>query len=140
MKKIVVIDGQGGRIGSQLVEKLKQAFPTAELVAIGSNSIATAAMMRAGADAGATGENPVVVNCRDADAIVGPLGIMAADALCGEITPAMAVAVGQSSAIKMLLPVNRCNNYVVGRVEQPLSAMVQAAVDQLVALLKDATP
>lgn len=136
MSKVVVIDGQGGRIGSQLVEKIKSSFPAAEVVAIGTNSTATAAMLRAGADAGATGENPVVVNSRNADAILGPLGIVVADALLGEVTPVMAVAVGQSPATKILLPVNRCNHYVVGQGNQPLPTLVQAAVDQLKLLLE----
>ena len=95
MKKIVVIDGQGGRLGQMVVEGIKKEGLTAELVAIGTNSSATAAMLKAGADAAATGENPVVVACRTADVIVGPIGIVAADSLLGEITPAMAVAVGQ---------------------------------------------
>ena len=113
--KIMIIDGQGGRMGSLLTEKTKNAaIPGAQIYAIGTNSIATAAMLKAGADYGATGENPVLVNSRDADYIIGPLGIMAADSLLGEVTPAMAVAVGQSSAMKILLPVNKCNHHVVG--------------------------
>lgn len=102
-------------MGSLLTEKTKNAaIPGARIYAIGTNSIATAAMLRAGADYGATGENPVLVNSRDADYIIGPLGIMAADSLLGEVTPAMAAAVGQSSAMKILLPVNKCNHHVVG--------------------------
>ena len=95
--KIVVIDGQGGRMGALLCDKIrknKEKLPSGtELIAIGTNSAATAAMLKAGADFGATGENPVLVACRDADFIIGPLGIMAADSLLGEVTPAMAVAV-----------------------------------------------
>ncbi|MCL2461113.1 MAG: DUF3842 family protein, partial [Defluviitaleaceae bacterium] len=98
MKKIVVIDGQGGKIGSLLVSRLKAEAPRAEIYAIGTNSIATSAMVKAGADFGATGENPVLVSCRDADIIVGPIGIVVADSLVGEITPAMAAAVGKSGA------------------------------------------
>ena len=113
--KIMIIDGQGGRMGSLLTEKTKNAaIPGAQIYAIGTNSIATAAMLKAGADFGATGENPVLVNSQDADYIIGPLGIMAADSLLGEVTPAMAVAVGQSSAMKILLPVNKCNHRGVG--------------------------
>ena len=94
--KIMIIDGQGGRMGSLLTEKTKNAaIPGAQIYAIGTNSIATAAMLKAGADYGATGENPVLVNSRDADYIIGPLGIMAADSLLGEVTPAMAGAGGQ---------------------------------------------
>ncbi len=128
MKKIVVIDGQGGKIGSLLVAKLKAAPARAEVYALGTNSIATAAMMKAGADYGATGENPVVTACRNADIIVGPIGIVVADSLVGEITPAMAVAVGRSGAQKVLLPVNRCNTVVAGARGQPMAELIDAAV------------
>src|SRR5699024_1208615 len=97
---IMVIDGQGGRMGKSIVEQMKRNFPEDEILAIGTNSIATAAMLKAGADAGATGENPAIVGCRTADLIIGPLGIVIADSLLGEITPAMAAAIGQSRAKK----------------------------------------
>ena len=128
MKKIVVIDGQGGKIGSLLVSRLKAEAGRGEIYAIGTNSIATSAMLKAGADFGATGENPVVVNCRDADIIVGPVGIVVADSLVGEITPAMAAAAGRSGAQKVLLPVNRCNNHIVGVRDMPVSEMIEAAI------------
>ena len=112
--KIVIIDGQGGRLGKMLIEKIKSDKPNIELIAIGTNSIATSVMLKAGADFGATGENPVIVNAKDADCIIGPVGIIAANALLGEVTPKMAVAVGDSKARKLLIPVNKCNNYVVG--------------------------
>ena len=105
--KLVIIDGQSGRMGALLAERIKAAKLPCEVLAVGTNAIATAAMMKAGADQGATGENPVLVACRTADVIAGPIGILSADALLGEITPAMAVAVGQSPAKKLLLPVNR---------------------------------
>ena len=131
--KIMIIDGQGGRMGSLLTEKTKNAaIPGAQIYAIGTNSIATAAMLKAGADYGATGENPVLVNSRDADYIIGPLGIMAADSLLGEVTPAMAVAVGQSSALKILLPVHKCNHHVVGvSSEYSMSELAEQAVRYL---------
>ena len=131
--KIMIIDGQGGRMGSLLTEKTKNAaIPGAQIYAIGTNSIATAAMLKAGADYGATGENPVLVNSRDADYIIGPLGIMAADSLLGEVTPAMEVAVGQSSAMKILLPVNKCNHHVVGvSSEYSMSELAEQAVRYL---------
>lgn len=131
--KIMIIDGQGGRMGSLLTEKTKNAaIPGTQIYAIGTNSIATAAMLKAGADYGATGENPVLVNSRDADYIIGPLGIMAADSLLGEVTPAMAVAVGQSSAMKILLPVNKCNHHVVGvSSEYSMSELAEQAVRYL---------
>ena len=120
-------------MGSLLTEKTKNAaISSAQIYAIGTNSIATAAMLKAGADYGATGENPVLVNSRDADYIIGPLGIMAADSLLGEVTPAMAVAVGQSSAMKILLPVNKCNHHVVGvSTEYSMSELAEQAVRYL---------
>ena len=138
--KIVVIDGQGGRMGALLCEKIRKnqkELPTGtELIAIGTNSAATAAMLKAGADCGATGENPVLVACRDADFIIGPLGIMAADSLLGEVTPAMAVAVGSSLAQKILLPVNRCNHHVVGVQDYSMARLTDEAVEDLLACLE----
>ncbi|HJB98583.1 MAG TPA: DUF3842 family protein, partial [Candidatus Acutalibacter pullicola] len=89
-KKLLVIDGQGGRMGAALVSQCKAVGLPVQIIAVGANSAATTAMLKAGADAGATGENPVVVNARDADVICGPMGILTANALWGEITPAMA--------------------------------------------------
>ena len=125
--KIVVIDGQGGRIGKTIIEQLKQADPGCEVLAIGTNSLATSAMLKAGADNGATGENPVVVACRAAEVIVGPIGIIAADSMLGEITPKMAEAIGQSSARKVLVPVNKCFE-VAGVQQMSLSQYVSEAV------------
>ena len=99
---------------------------------MGTNSAATAAMLRAGADHAATGENAVVVGCRRADLIVGPVGIAIADALWGEITPTMALAVGQSRARRLLLPMNHCENLVLGVRDLNLSALVQEAVERAV--------
>ncbi|MBT9777577.1 DUF3842 family protein [Clostridium sp. MCC353] len=112
--KIIVIDGQGGKMGKSIIEQLKKSHPDLELIAIGTNSIATAAMLKAGADYGATGENPAIVNSQDADVIIGPIGIVIANSLLGEITPAMAASIGSSHAHKILIPVNRCNHHVVG--------------------------
>ena len=131
MTKVVVIDGQSGRMGQVFIERVKAAALPCELIAVGTNAIATAAMLKAGAAAGATGENPVLVNCRDADVIAGPIGILAADSLLGEITPAMAVAVGQSRAKKLLLPVNQCRNVVVGTQALTLSRLMDEAVELL---------
>lgn len=128
---VVVIDGQGGRMGAQIIEGVRAAGLPLEITAIGTNVLATSAMLKAGADRGATGENPVVVACWDADVIVGPIGILAADSLLGEITPAMAVAVGQSRAVKLLLPVNQCKNIVVGTQQMTLAQLVAEAVAQL---------
>ena len=125
--KVLVIDGQGGGLGRQLVSALAAACPEAELTAVGTNSLAANAMLKAGASRAATGENAVVVNCRRADIIVGPIGIVIADALLGEITPAMAAAVCQSGAKRVLVPINHCENYVVGVPDQPVSQLVATA-------------
>ena len=132
---IYVIDGQSGRMGQLFIERAKSAGLNGPLYAVGTNAIATAAMLKAGADRGATGENPVLVACRSADIIVGPIGILSADSLMGEITPAMAVAIGQSSARKLLLPVNQCNNIVVGVGSMSLNQLMDEAVATLQELL-----
>ncbi len=129
--KVLVIDGQGGGLGRQLVSSLAAACPEAELTAVGTNSLAANAMLKAGASRAATGENAVVVNCRRADVIVGPIGIVIADALLGEITPAMAAAVCQSGARRVLVPINHCENYVVGVPDQPVSQLVAAAAQKV---------
>lgn len=131
---VLVIDGQGGGLGRQLVAAIAAACPEAELTAVGTNSLAANAMLKAGAARVATGENAVVVNCRHADVIVGPIGIVIADALLGEITPAMAAAVCQSGAKRVLVPINHCENYVVGVPEQPVSQLVSAAAQKVKAL------
>lgn len=112
--KLLIIDAQGGGIGKQVVTAIKHNFPQAEITAVGTNSIATSAMLKAGADHAATGENAVIVGCRTADVIVGPIGIVIADAMFGEVTPAMAMAVGQSRAKRILIPINHCDNIIVG--------------------------
>ncbi len=128
MYNIVVIDGQGGGIGRQIIAGIKQAEFDATVTAVGTNSFAANAMLKAGADRAATGENAIVAACRYADFITGPLGIVIADSLLGEITPKMAVAVGQSRAKKVLIPVNLCGSIIVNTPEQPMSAHVAGAV------------
>lgn len=132
---ILVIDAQGGGIGKQLVAAIRQAVSGVVVTAVGANSAATSAMLKAGADRAATGENAVVVACRHADVIVGPVGIAIADSLLGEITPAMALAVGQSSAARILIPSNRCGNLIAGVTDQSMAALVQHAVQLLRDLL-----
>lgn len=135
MTKVVVIDGQGGRMGGAFIEQWKKKGLPGEIYALGTNSIATAAMLRSGADYGASGENPIIVHCRDAALIIGPLGIVIADALLGEITPAIALAVGQSPAQKLLLPVNRCGQHVVGVGEHSLATLIELALQEAERLL-----
>lgn len=126
--RIVVIDGQGGKIGKAVIEQIRLSGKQCQITAIGTNSLATSAMLKAGADMGATGENPVVIAARDADVIVGPIGIIAADSMLGEITPRMAEAVGQSRARKILVPVNKCFE-VAGVSEKSLTDYVNLAVE-----------
>lgn len=111
---ILIIDAQGGGIGRQLVTAIRERLPEASLTAVGTNSAATSAMLKAGAIQAATGENAVVVSSRRADVIIGPIGIVIADALLGEITPRMAQAVAQADAKRILIPINHCDNIVVG--------------------------
>ena len=133
--KIVVIDGQGGRLGKLLVEGVRGRMPQAEIYAIGTNALATASMLKAGADFGATGENPVVRAVMDADGVLGPVGIVVANAILGEVTPAMAEAVGSCRGRKFLIPMNNCGVVVAGVSEQPLSAYVASEVEALAAAL-----
>ena len=134
--KVLVIDGQGGGLGRQLVTAVKARYPEAEVLAVGTNSAATNAMLKAGADQAATGENSVAVACRKADAIMGPVGIVIADSMLGEITPRMAVSIGQSPAKRILIPVNLCDNIVVGVTEISMTKNVQNAVEALGALME----
>ena len=131
MKKVLIIDGQGGRLGKEMVEAVKGLLPEAEIIAVGTNIMATNTMLKAGADNGATGENAVIVCARTADIIVGPIGIAIADSLLGEITPAMAVAVGQSTAKKVLIPVNKCNNMIVGVGDKKTSELIKEAIEMI---------
>ena len=127
-KSILIIDAQGGGIGRQLISELKKAYPETELIAAGTNSQATAAMLKAGADHGATGENAIAVCAQRADIIAGPIGIVIADSLYGEISPSMAKAVGQSRAVRVLIPMNHCDNIVVGVSDLNVGRLVQEAV------------
>ena len=128
---ILVIDAQGGGVGKQLVAAIKRELPDCALTAVGTNVAASGAMQKAGADHTATGENAVIVGARRADVIVGSIGIVIADAMYGEITPAMALAVWQSSAKRVLIPFDHCDNYVAGCAELPLGRRIQAAVELL---------
>ncbi len=136
-KKILIIDGQGGMLGKQLVEALRKAVPAAEITAVGTNSTATSNMLKAGAHQAATGENAVLVGVRRADIVAGPVGIVIADSLLGEITPAMAMAAGQSDAYKVLLPVNRCNNIIIGTGGRTTSELIAEAVEKICEICKE---
>jgi hypothetical protein len=123
-------------MGQLFIERAVAANLSCTIDCVGTNALATAAMLKAGAANGATGENPVLVACRTADVIVGPIGILSADSLMGGITPTMAVAIGQSSARKLLLPVNQCNNIVAGTANLSLSRLMDEAVSLLADLCK----
>lgn len=127
--RILIVDGQGGGIGKALVERLRSQLPAAELIAVGTNSLAASAMIRAGASLGATGENAVLYNSSRADVIAGPMGIVAANAMLGEVTAAMAAAITGSDAQKVLVPVDRCRIHVAGNVKKPVIRLVEDAVE-----------
>ena len=133
---ILVIDGQGGQLGSQLIKTIRANYKDAKVIAVGTNATATAAMLKAGAHQASTGENPVVVACRKANVIIGPVGIVIADAMFGEITPKMAVSVGQADAVRILLPVNKCDNLVAGVPDLNLSTLIEDVMVKLSLLEK----
>ena len=133
---VLVLDGQGGRLGSQLVKEICARFPGQDLLVVGTNSMATERMLKAGAPRAATGENAVVVACRKADVIVGPIGMVIADALLGEVTPAMATAVGQSGAARILLPSDECETLIAGIGGQSMADLIRDAMDKLEGLLR----
>lgn len=133
---MLVIDGQGGQLGGQLVKSLKANFQEVNIIAIGTNATATLTMLKAGADQAATGENPVIVACRKADVIIGPIGIVIADSLFGEITPQMSMAVGQADAIRILLPVNKCDNLVAGIQDVSTTTILEDVVSKVRKILE----
>ncbi len=129
--KITIIDGQGGQLGAQLVKEIYEHFTEADITAIGTNAAATAAMLKAGAKNAATGENPVIVAARKADVIIGPVGIVIADSLLGEITEKMAAAVGKSNAVRILIPTNKCENLIAGVPNLNTSALIADTLTKL---------
>lgn len=136
---ILVIDGQGGKVGQLLVEKIRARYPDARLMAVGTNTAATAAMLRGGAAIAATGENAVAVACRTANVVIGPIGIVIADALYGEVTPRMAISVAQAQATRILIPFNQCDHFIAGMPSLPLPALIDAALDKLGQLMQGET-
>lgn len=128
--RIAVIDGQGGGIGKLIVEKLRKAFcEEIEIIALGTNSLATALMLKAGANEGATGENAICYNVNMVDIILGPMAIICANALLGELTPQMAKAIGESSVKKILIPLSKCNVEIAGIENKPLPYYVEDAIE-----------
>ena len=128
---ILIVDGQGGGVGKQLIQSLKTEFADDFIMAVGTNSAATSAMLKAGANAAATGENAVIVAARKADIIAGPVGIVIADALYGEITSQMALAIAQSNAKRILLPFQHCDNIVVGIGDFNITNLINLAVKEI---------
>ncbi|MBE6965612.1 MAG: DUF3842 family protein [Ruminococcaceae bacterium] len=128
---ILVVDAHGGGVGKALVAGIKQNIPEAYVVAVGTNSVATSAMIKAGADKGATGENAIVVCSRNVDVITGPIGIIIADALLGEITPRMALAISRSDAKRVLIPMKNCGNIVAGVGDMNMSQLIADAVREI---------
>lgn len=128
---VTVIDGQGGQLGAQLVKEISAQFQDVNLTAIGTNAIATSAMLKAGAKNAATGENSVVVACRKSDVIIGPAGIVIADSLLGEVTEKMAVAIGRANAVRILIPTNRCDNLFAGVSNVNTGALINDSVSKL---------
>ena len=129
--KVLIIDGQGGQLGGQIIKAVCAQFADADITAVGTNAVATATMLKAGAHQAATGENPVIVACRKADVIIGPIGIVIADALMGEVTPKMAMAVGQADAVRILLPVNKCDNLVAGIDKLTMNELIDDVIVKL---------
>lgn len=134
---VLIVDAQGGGIGRQLITEIKKGLPDITITAVGTNTAATAAMLKAGADEAATGENAVAVCSKKADVIIGPVGIVIADSMLGEITPRMAVSIARSPAKRILIPVNHCDNIVVGVGELNIGRLIQDVIHRLRELLSN---
>ena len=137
---VIIIDGQGGQLGSQLIKEITDQFPSVSLTAIGTNAVATAAMLKAGAKNAASGENPVIVACRKADVIIGPIGIVIADSLLGEVTEKMALAVSKADAVRILIPLNRCENLIAGVTNLNTKALISDAIAKLKSIILSKNP
>jgi hypothetical protein len=133
MKRLCVIDGQGGGIGATLIKCLKERYgESVELIGLGTNAIASAQMLKAGANRGASGENAIVQTVPTADLILGPIAITWANSMLGEVTARMAAAITSSPAPKILLPLTQESVILVGAVLEPLPHMVQRIVDEII--------
>ncbi|MGI6710502.1 MAG: DUF3842 family protein [Bacilli bacterium] len=135
--RILVIDGQGGKLGAEVINLIKNKFEKFEIIAVGTNALATQAMLKAGASVVATGENPVVVNAKKVDVIIGPLGIVIADAFHGEVTPKMALAVAQAEVKRIFIPMNKCDNIVAGLTNQTMGDILEDIIKHLDTIYKD---
>ncbi|MBI5056011.1 MAG: DUF3842 family protein [Nitrospirae bacterium] len=136
--KIAVIDGQGGGIGSLVVKKLREEFgDSIEITALGTNAVASTTMLKAGADKGASGENAIVWNANRVDIITGPVSIMLANAMLGELTPKMAEALSSSPAKKLLLPLNQEQVDIIGTVKEPLPHLADALIQKIKEITKN---
>ena len=136
---ILIIDGQGGQLGAQIIKEILARFPDVSIMAVGTNSVATTSMLKAGAKNAATGENPVIVASRKADVIIGPVGIVISDSLFGEITEKMAVAVGKADAVRILIPVNKCDNLVAGVPDLNVGALIGDVILKLENIIKNSS-
>jgi len=135
--KIAVIDGQGGGVGRSLVAGLKEKLGDSVMImAFGTNSLATSAMLKAGAHTGATGENAIILNASRVDIIAGPIGIILANGMLGELTPAMARAIGESPSPKVLIPIQKCNISIAGSESMPMQKLIEDAVERIAALVR----
>ena len=133
---IIIVDGQGGQLGAQLVKEITARFQNISLTAIGTNAVAAAAMLKAGAKNAASGENPVVVACRKADVIIGPIGIVIADSLLGEVTEKMALAISRADAVRILIPMNKCENLIAGVPDLNTGALIADAISKLDSIIR----
>lgn len=135
--KIAIIDGQGGGVGKRLIEKIRKATSNQfEIIALGTNSLATSGMIRSGANIGATGENPIVINADRVDVIMGPIAIVVANSIMGEITPKISCAIGNSTALKILIPLNKCNTQIPGTKDKNMNELLDYAVEELLSYYK----
>ena len=137
---IVIVDGQGGQLGAQLVKEILTQFRDVTLTAIGTNAAATTSMIKAGAKNAATGENPVTVACRKADVIIGPIGIVIADSLLGEVTEKMALSISRANASRILIPMNKCENLIAGVPNLNTAALITDAIAKLRNIINCQTP
>ena len=136
---ILVVDAQGGGIGRQLITSIRKEISNLHILAVGTNTAATTAMLKAGADEGATGENPILVASRKADYIIGPIGMVIANAMLGEISPAMARAIAEADAKRIMIPFSNCDNYIAGVSDFSTGRLIQDAVSQLKSYLTSQT-